>query len=240
MKALRSNDRLPQGQRKIVYPESDGKPMAETDVHRIQMNYLIDALGVRFESAPQVYVSGNMLLYWEAGAPRKCVSPDVFVVKGVEKGLRRVFKTWEEKNRAPCVVIEVSSESTKGEDLGRKFRLYRDTLRVKEYYIYDPLLEYLPGRMKAWELKGGAYVQRFVLEGRVASRELGLDLVDKDGVLRLVDPKTRWELRGLKEAEAALKQEEGARAEAEAARAEAEERARKLEEELDRLRRKGR
>ena len=261
MKALRARDRISRGTREIVYPESDGMPMAETDVHRIQMNYLIDALDQRYEKEPRVYVSGNLFLYWEKGNTRKRVSPDVLVVKGVVKGKRRVYKTWEESDRAPCVVIEVSSDETKREDLGRKLELYRDVLKVKEYYIYDPLLDYLPGRMKAWELKGDKYVQRLVVDGRVASRELGLELVDKEGVLRLVDPKTGRELRGLKEAEAALREEAKARADAEKARdseararavaekardseakarADAEERARKLQEELALLRREGR
>ncbi len=229
MKALRARDRNYRGTREAVYPESDGMPMAETDVHRIVMNYIIEALDLRYEKEPRVYVSGNLFLYWEKGNPRKSVSPDVLVVKGVEKGRRRVYKTWEEKGRTPCVVIEVSSDDTKREDLGRKFLLYRDVLKVKEYYIYDPLLDYVPGRMRAWELRGGKYVPRLIAGGRVASRELGLELVDKEGVLRLVDPTTGKELPGLREAHAAMQEaakardaEAKARANAEKARADAE------------------
>ena len=40
----------------ITYPESDGEPMAETDIHRKQMTYLIQALEVFFQGSPEIYV----------------------------------------------------------------------------------------------------------------------------------------------------------------------------------------
>ena len=73
----------------IYYPESDGEPMAETDTHRKQMVYLIEALDDYFRDDPQVYVAGNLLLYYEEGDPRQVVAPDVFVVKGVPPLARR-------------------------------------------------------------------------------------------------------------------------------------------------------
>ncbi len=81
----------------IYYPESDGKPMAETDVHRDQMNYLIETLKVHFQSRSDVYVSGNIMFYYEEGNPRKVFSPDVMVSFGVSGELRRTYKLWEEK-----------------------------------------------------------------------------------------------------------------------------------------------
>ena len=67
----------------IVYPESDGKPMAETDIHRDLMVDFIDMLQHHFIDEP-VYVSGNLMMYYEQGT-RKSVAPDVFVVHGVSK-----------------------------------------------------------------------------------------------------------------------------------------------------------
>ncbi len=205
----------------VVYPESDGRPMAETDDHRYQMNYLIEALDLWFQKRKQIYVAGNNLIYYQQGDPRLRISPDVYAVKGVEKRRRRVYKLWEER-KSPCVVIEISSKGTRREDLVTKFRLYRDVLRVKEYYIYDPLREYLPGRMKAWGLERGVYVERPIDGDRILSRELGLFLVDGK-MLRLVDPKTGEELRTLAE-------EAQARIRAEAERD-------TLRKEIDRLRR---
>ena len=185
----------------ILYPESDGKPMAETDEHLEQMFYLIAALKLWFERRSRVYVAGNNLIYYRQGDPKQRVSPDVYVVKGVEKRRRRVYKVWEEK-KSPCVVIEVSSKGTRREDLVTKFRLYRDVLGVKEYYIYDPLREYLPGRMKAWELKRGDYVEQPIEGDRVMSAALGLFLVDTGRMLRLVDPRSGESLRTHEESEA--------------------------------------
>lgn len=44
----------------IYFPESDGKPMAETDIHRQQMMDLISAPENHFSTEKDVYVSGNL------------------------------------------------------------------------------------------------------------------------------------------------------------------------------------
>ncbi|MDQ3688100.1 MAG: Uma2 family endonuclease [Acidobacteriota bacterium] len=107
----------------IVYPETDGKPMAETDVHRDLMSELIRELKMNFQHEPDVYISGNLLVYYVEGNPRKCFTPDVFVVRGVGSHQRRTYKLWEE-GRAPEVVFEISSRQTRGDDLQRKWKLY--------------------------------------------------------------------------------------------------------------------
>src|SRR5262245_26150699 len=87
----------PRRRREVDYPTSDGKPMAETDLHRRRMADSIDSLDDYFANEPQVYVSGNLLLYYERGNRRKHVSPDVFVVRGVPKlPLRDHYLLWEE------------------------------------------------------------------------------------------------------------------------------------------------
>ena len=63
----------------IDYPESDGEPMAETDSHLTLIAYLLAMLRSFFESR-EVYVGGNMLMYYEEGDPTQCVAPDLFVV----------------------------------------------------------------------------------------------------------------------------------------------------------------
>ena len=73
----------------VYYPESDGQPMAESDSHRREMTDLIAALEDRYRNDPQVYVAGNLFLYFAEGDPRGVVCPDVFLVHGVAKRLRR-------------------------------------------------------------------------------------------------------------------------------------------------------
>src|SRR5918911_144523 len=82
----------------VEYPESDGKPMGETDVHRREMAQIIEMLMLFFQAATDIYVSGNLMFYYEEGNPSAVTSPDVFIVKGVPKGLRRTYKLWEEKH----------------------------------------------------------------------------------------------------------------------------------------------
>jgi len=67
----------------LVYSESDGEPMAETDLHRKLMMDFIHMLEDHFSDAKDVYVSGNLLMYHEKGNIYKSVAPDVFVVFGV-------------------------------------------------------------------------------------------------------------------------------------------------------------
>ncbi len=123
----------------VDYPETDGKPMAETDVHIDALLYLREALKDYFRDAPQVYVAGNMLLYYEEGNPAACVAPDVFVVQGVAKRERRTYKLWEE-GQPPAVVFEITSRGSRLEDLGTKRVVYA-MLGVREYFLYDPLGE---------------------------------------------------------------------------------------------------
>jgi Uma2 family endonuclease len=172
----------------IHYPETDGEPMAETDVHRDLMAELIRDLKKFFQSEPDVYVSGNLLLYYVQGDPGKRVAPDVFVVRGVGKGDRRVYKLWEE-GRPPDVVFEISSRETWGEDLQRKWKLY-ERLGVTEYFIFDPEYDYLVEPLIGYRLDDGQYVQLEVIQGRVRSDVLGLELVDTGKTLRLYDPQT--------------------------------------------------
>ena len=88
----------------VIYPESDGKPMAETEYHRDIMIDFIQMLKRYFRNVNDVHVSGNLLMYYEEGNPRKSVSPDVFVAFGVSKKRRRTYKIWEE-GHAPDLCV---------------------------------------------------------------------------------------------------------------------------------------
>ena len=186
-------------QTEIYYPESDGKPMAETDVHREQMNYLIETLKVHFQSRTDVYVSGNIMFYYEEGNPRKVFSPDVMVSFGVSGEDRRTYKLWEEKN-FPQVVFEISSRGTWGEDLNKKWFLFQQ-FGVKEYYIFDPEYDYLPEPLIAYRLKRGELKQVSIKNRRILSEAIGLEIVDTGEGLRLFNPETKQFMRTLAESE---------------------------------------
>jgi Uma2 family endonuclease len=148
-------------------------------------------LDCRFAADPMIYVSSNLLMYYVRGNKRKHVSPDVFVVKGVEKKMRLYYLTWEE-GKTPHAVIEITSKSTRKEDTDTKFILYRDVLKVKEYFLFDPFGDYLkPERLRGYRLRKGEYVPIALVDGRVPSQVLGLHLERDGDTLRLYDPEAK-------------------------------------------------
>lgn len=216
----------------IDYPTSDGKPMAETDLHRNIMIAVIQILEYWFRDRPMVYVSGNMLVYYVPGDKRRHVAPDAFVVIGVAKKLREYYLVWEE-GKSLALVIEITSKTTKAEDLGKKMVLYRDVLKVKEYFMFDPREEYLRPSLQGFRLSKGEYVPVAEKNDRLVSRVLGLHL-ERDGVnLRFFDPATGTYVPTPEE-RAEMEKERADQAEKDAQEAEA--RVRHLLDENERLR----
>ena len=173
--------------RKVDYPTSDGKPIAETELHRDLLSDLIETLKVHYAADPMVYVSGNLLLYYVEGNKHKHVSPDVFVVRGIARQLRDYYLMWDE-GRGPDIVIELTSKSTRAEDVKTKMSLYRDVLQVPEYFLFDPRQEYLTPSMQGYRLVDGLCEQIGSVAGRLPSEVLGLHLERVGTELRLYDP----------------------------------------------------
>jgi Uma2 family endonuclease len=171
------------------YPTTDGRPMAETDWHRDLMMDLILTLQAFFAGDDQVYVSGNLLIFYVPGDRRRHLSPDVFVVKGVGKHQRSNYLIWKE-GRGPDIVIEITSPTTREEDLDHKMTLYRDVLKVPEYFLFDPKLEYLDPPMQGFRLHDGKYLPIEPVNGRLPSEVLGLHLEQDRRTLRLYNPAT--------------------------------------------------
>ena len=147
-----TKERTARRRRPVEYPEGDGKPMAETDPHVLQISLTFLTMRFWFRAEPEAYVGANMFLYYEEGKPKRRVAPDIFVVRGVTKEPRRSFKLWEEKH-SPQVVIEMTSRKTKEEDLGKKRAVY-SSIGVEEYYLFDPLRHYLNPPLRSYRLVG--------------------------------------------------------------------------------------
>jgi Uma2 family endonuclease len=209
----------------VDYPTSDGKPMGETDLHRGVMFSAIETLKMHY-AGQQVYVSGNILLFYRPGNKRRHVSPDVLVVRDLEPRNRENYLLWEE-GRAPNMVVEVTSKSTRDEDLEDKLEIYRDEVKVAEYFLFDPRAEYLNPRLQGYRLSRGRYVPIAPVDGRLPSKELSL-LLEADGdQLRFYDPaQRRWlptpqearleALAALEQKNAALEQKDAALQQSEA------------------------
>lgn len=187
----------------ITYPDSDGLPMAESDATRDYLIYSVEALDSYFQNHPDVYVSGNLFIYYEQGNPKAVVAPDVFVVFGVEKKKRPSYKVWEEQDKIPDFVLEITSKSTASEDRGTKKGLYA-YLGVKEYFQYDPTADYLKPPLQGFRLVQGNYLP---IAGKsigdrlsIFSEVLGLELwLEADGEMRFYSPTTGAKLLSPKE-----------------------------------------
>jgi Uma2 family endonuclease len=171
------------------YRTGDGKPVGETPVHRDNLLELIDQLRRHFAGDHSLYISGNMFLYYVPNDKRRHVSPDVFVTRGIPDTYRAAYFTWVE-GKGPDFVVEFTSPTTRREDLRKKFDLYQDVLKVREYFLFDPFEEYLKPSMRGYRLVEGRYVAIEPVEGRLPSEVTGLHL-ERVGVwLRLHDPAT--------------------------------------------------
>lgn len=173
----------------VEYPESDGQPMGETDLHIEWLIRLRDMLKHRYRDQ-QVYVAADLLLYYEEGVPRSFIVPDVFVVKDCDPKLRRIYKLWEE-GQPPHVAFELTSLSSKRHDTAYKPRIYAQ-IGIREYFVYDPYGESLSTPLQGYRLDGEKYSRvEPDADGALVCEELNLTLrLDAEGNLVLTDLQT--------------------------------------------------
>jgi Uma2 family endonuclease len=230
----------PRVAQEVEYPSSDGRPMGETPYHVKNLLNLVFMLDFWFAGEQFVYVAGNMFVYYVAGDRHKHLSPDVFVVKGIPKKTtpeRRCYLVWEE-HKAPDLAIELTSASTRDEDLDDKFHLYRDILKVREYFLFDPWNEYLDPPLQGYRLVNGEYEPITPVNGRLPSEVLGLHLERNDWQLRLYSPATGNWLPAIWEMKKISEWAEIERQRAESERQQVEEENQRLRRQLDALRQK--
>ncbi len=225
-----------------LYPETDGQPMAASALHREILLWLLQSLESHFAHIPDVYVLGDMMMYYEEGDPRKSISPDIFVAFGIGKKERRIYKIWEE-GKPPDFVLEFSSKGTYRNDLTGKVQLYAE-IGIPEYFLYDVDRRYLPTPLMGFRLIGHAYVEIPALtNGGIPSERLGLEFHLLDDSFDIYDPEAEEWLNTAAEAaqmraedaeDRAEDAEERANQEA-TARQKAEAEVAQLREELERL-----
>lgn len=193
----------------IHYPDSDGLPMAENESQYWPILYVGSVLDWHFRQRDDVYVVGNLLVYYQEGDPNRSVAPDLMVVFGAPKHIRSSYRLWEEP-KAPDFVLEIASESTYRSDRGQKRGIYT-RIGVSEYWQYDPVGDYLNPPLLGFRLVENRYVPIPVgttASGMLtaASEVLGLELHLTPGApvreaLRFYDPVRGQPLRSYREAE---------------------------------------
>lgn len=124
-------------QKDIIYPDSDGQPMAD-NTKQFELIVLIKKnLDLLFANDANVFVAGDLLWYPTEGNNKLRVAPDVMVAFGRPKGDRGSYQQWKEDNIAPQVVFEIISPGNTPKEMTNKYRFYQ-SYGVEEYYLYDP------------------------------------------------------------------------------------------------------
>ncbi|APB33990.1 Uncharacterized protein conserved in cyanobacteria [Gloeomargarita lithophora Alchichica-D10] len=140
--------------RSVVYPDSDGEPLAETQTHVWVILSLLSMLSQYLGERAVVFA--DQFFYYIEGNARARVAPDVMVVFGIEPGMRRSYKLWEE-GEIPGIILEITSEGTRETDWGFKKRLY-EQIGIREYWLFDPLGEWIEGQLRGYRLnEDGVY-----------------------------------------------------------------------------------
>uniref|UniRef100_B8HYC8 Putative restriction endonuclease domain-containing protein n=1 Tax=Cyanothece sp. (strain PCC 7425 / ATCC 29141) TaxID=395961 RepID=B8HYC8_CYAP4 len=165
----------------LVYPDSDGQPMAD---NTWQFNWIVkikENLELMFAEDQNVFVAGDLLWYPSEGSLKR-VAPDAMVVFGRPKGYRGSYKQWEENNIPPQVVFEILSPSNTRAGMAEKFQFYED-YGVEEYYIYDPERNQFQGYLR----QGNRLQPIFILHQWVSPR-LGIRFVLGGEELEIFQP----------------------------------------------------
>ena len=218
-----------------LYPETDGEPMAASDLHLEILIWLLQVLKAHYADTHDTYVSGDILTYYTEGNPRDVVAPDVLVAFGIGQKQRHTYKVWEE-GKVPDFVMEFSSKTTYQKDLTEKMDLYA-VLGIPNYLLYDAEALYLPAPLMGFRLVNGVYVPiQPSDDGHIHSDVLGLDFVIQERRLRVYEPVRREWLQTPAEAHATRAENAEARADREAsARQKAEAEVKRLQEQITRL-----
>jgi Uma2 family endonuclease len=159
----------------IIYPDSDGQPMAENTKQFDWIVTLVGGLQTLFADNPNVFVAGDLLWYPVEGDNKTRIAPDALVAFGRPKGHRGSYKQWEEGGVAPQVVFEVLSPGNTRKEMAGKLVFY-DRYGVEEYYLYDPD----NGRLQGWLRQEGRLVEIAWMRGWTSPR-LGVHF-ELDGV----------------------------------------------------------
>ena len=168
----------------IIYPCSDGQPMADSTIQYKLIVTIKEGCELLFKDDPNVFVAADLLWYPLERRNDISQAPDVMVIFGRSKGDRRSYLQFSEDNIAPQVVFEIRSFSDNQTKMSKKFSFY-NRYGVEEYYLYDPAENELIG----WQRIEGVLEVIEPIEGWISPRlgvrfelpETGLEIYRPDG-----------------------------------------------------------
>ena len=159
----------------IIYPSSDGQPMAESTIQYKLIVKIKEGCESLFKDDPNVFVAADLLWYPVEGRIDISQAPDTMVVFGRPKGDRPSYIQYREDNIGPQVVFEIRSHNDSNTKMNKKLSFYQRH-GVEEYYLYDPERNELEG----WQRIEGDLEVIEPMEGWISPRlgvrfELGED-----------------------------------------------------------------
>jgi Uma2 family endonuclease len=170
----------------IIYPDSDGQPIADNTKQFQWITVIKTNLDWLFRDNEMVFVAGDLLWYPVEGNPKYRVAPDTMVIFGRPKGDRGSYKQWLEDNIAPQVVFEILSPGNTEGEMERKLQIYA-RCEVEEYYVYDPDRYILKGYQRGEDL----FLDRIeVMDGWISPR-LGIKFQLTENDLQITHPDGR-------------------------------------------------
>lgn len=170
----------------IVYPDSDGRSMADNTKQFRWITVIKTNLDWLFRDEEWVFVAGDLLWYPIEGNPKYRVAPDVMVVFGRPKGDRGSYQQWLEDDIAPQVVFEIISPGNTEGEMERKLQMYA-RCGVEEYYIYDPDRSILKG----YQHSDDFFLDRIESIDGWTSPRLGINFRSIEGDLQIIHPDGR-------------------------------------------------
>lgn len=122
----------------VLYPDCDGRPMAENTIQYRWIVRLVANLKHLLQGQT-AFVAGDLLWYpvQVNVPPVPSQAPDAMVVLGRPTGDRRSYKQWEEGNIVPQAVFEILSPSNSAREMLAKQAFYQK-YGVLEMFFYDP------------------------------------------------------------------------------------------------------
>jgi Uma2 family endonuclease len=131
----------------LFYPDSDGKPMANSSEHFEWIASVKYGLESVFADRDDVFVGADLFWYPVKGKTNLAVAPDVMVALGRPKEARKSYRQWNEDNTPPQVVFEFLSESNTLAEMAKK-AMFFERYGVQEYYMYDIERKQLSGLIR--------------------------------------------------------------------------------------------
>lgn len=177
-----------------LFRDDDEETLVGSSSHQGAIVALYEGLGNCGRGLGLPWFVGNqltLLIRREGRKPPLQPSPDILVHTTLAAGHRSSLDVV--KDGPPALVIEVLSPATAldrdlnaGVPIGKP-RVYA-AAGIPEYLVFDPLAEFLPGRVRAWRLSPRGVVPWLPdTRGRWVSDALGVSFAPQGPLLRVYD-----------------------------------------------------